>query len=255
MKKLFILMLAIGVLQGCATTSQLKLDPVASGEQKEIFQGGIKTLVSPKRSLVIIRASANSYQSVQRPSLGVQVTNGTEESYDFGPENIRVSVNGQSVKVFTYDELIAEVERKQESDATWAAINGIAKAMNAENAGYTDHSGTYDSSYYGSGYSGYGHGSYSGQTYDAAAVQQARSAGDAETRAKMAAIRTQTDETLNQVASAMLRKETIFPQQTFSGYILLGKLPVPDTANEVTINVSVGGESHQFHFMLTKVAK
>ena len=253
MKKLFVLMLAIGVLQGCATT--LKLDPVASGEQKKVFQGGIETLISAKQSLVAIRPSAKSYQSVQRPSLVVSVTNGTEESYNFGPENIRASVNGQSVKVFTYDELIAEVEREQAWDAAFAAFFGAAKSMDAENAGYTYNSGTYNSSYYDSGYSGYEYGSYSGYTYNAAAVQQARAAANAQTQAQMAAIKTQTDEALNQLASTMIRKETVFPQQTFGGYITLDKLPVPDTANEVIINVSVGGESHQFHFMLTKVAK
>ena len=246
-------MLAMGLLQGCATT--LKLAPVASGEQKEIYQGGTETLISAKKSLVAIRPSANSYQSVQRPSLIVSVTNGTDESYNFGPENISASVNGQSVKVFTYDELVAEVKRQQAWAAVAAALNGVAQSMNAANAGYTYNSGTYNSSYYGSGYSGYGYGSYSGYTYNAAAVQQAQSAANAQTQANMAAIKTQTDEALNQLASTMLRKETVFPQKTFGGYITLDKLPVPDSPNEVIIDISVGGEVHQFKFMLTKVAK
>ncbi len=251
MKKLFILMLAIGALQGCATT--LKLDPVASGEQKEIFQGGTETLISAKQSLVAIRPSANSYQSVQRPSLVVSVTNGTDEQYNFGPENISASVNGQSVKVFTYDELVAEVKRRQAWAAVAAALNGAAQSMNAANAGYTYNSGTYNSSYYGSGYSGYG--SYSGYTYNAAAVQQAQAAANAQTQANMAAIEAQTDKDLNQLSSTMLRKETVFPQKTLGGYITLDKLPVPDSANEVIINITVGSEAHQFKFMLTKVAK
>lgn len=246
-------MLAMGLLQGCATT--LKLDPVASEEQKEIFQGGTETLISAKESLVAIRPSTNSYQSVQRPSLVVSVTNGTDEPYNFGPENISASINGQSVKVFTYDELVAEVKRQQAWAAVAAALNGAAQSMNAANAGYTYNSGTYNSSYYGSGYSGYGYGSYSGYTYNAAAVQQAQAAANAQTQANMAAIKTQTDEALNQLASTMLRKETVFPQKTFGGYITLDKLPVPDSPNEVIINIAVGAEVHQFKFMLTKVAK
>ena len=253
MKKLIILMFAVGSLQGCAMT--LKLDPVASGKQKEIFQGGIETLVSAKQSLVAIRPSSNSYQSVHRPSLVVSVTNGTDKPYNFGPKNISASINGKFVKVFTYDELVAEVKRKRAWAAVAAALNGVTRSMNAANAGHTYNSGTYNSSYNGSGYSGYGRGSYSGYTYNAAAAQQAQASANAQTQAEMATIKAQTDQALNQLASRMLRKETVFPKKTFGGYLTLDKLPVPESANEVIIKISVGGEVHQFTFMLSKVAK
>jgi hypothetical protein len=248
MKKLFVLMLAISALQGCSTT--LKLDPVTSGEQKEIFQGGTRTLISAKKSLVTIRPSANSYQSEQRPSLVVSVTNGTDESYNFSPNNISASVNGQSVKVFTYEELVAEVNRKQAWAVVAAALAGAAQSYSAANSGYT-----YNSSYYGSGYGGNRYAPYSGYTYNSAAVQQAQATTNAQNQANMAAIKTQTDEALNRLSSTILRKETVFPQKTFGGYITLDKFPVPDSANEVTLNVSVGGEVHQFKFMLTVVAE
>ncbi len=253
MKKLYILILAIGVLQGCATT--LMLDPVASEKQKEIFQGGIETLISAKQSLVAIRPSTNTYRSVQRPTLVVSVTNGTDEPYNFGTENISVLVNGQSVKVFTYDELVAEVKRRQAWAAVAAALEGLGQSMKAADAGYTYNSGTYNSSYYGSGSSGYGYGSYSGYSYNAEAVQQARATANAQTQANMAAIKTKADQALNQLSSTILRKETVFPQKTYGGYITLEKIPVPDAANDVIVNISVGGEVHQFKFILTKVAK
>jgi hypothetical protein len=252
MERLFILMLAIGVLQGCATT--LKLYPVAAEGQKEIFQGGIETLISAKQSLVAIRPSDNTYQSEQRPSLVVTITNGTDEPYNFGPGNISASVNGQYVKVFTYDELVAEVKAQQAWAVVATALNAAVQSMNAANAGYTYNSGTYNPSYSGSDYSGYGYGS-SGYTYNAAAAQQAQAASNAQTQANMTAIQTQTNVALNQLEATMLRKETVFPQKTFGGYITLDDLPVPDSENEVIIDISAGGEMHKFKFKVTKVDK
>lgn len=246
-------MLAIGVLQGCATT--LKLDAVASSEQEEIFQGGMGTLISAKSSLVVIRPSTSPYQSVQRPSFVVSVTNGTNEPYNFGPENISVMVNGQAVKVFTYNELVAEVKKQQVWADVAAALNGAARSMNASNAGSTYNYGTYNSSYYDGDYSGYGYGSYSGYTYNAAVAQQAQSAANAQTQADMAAIKAQTDEALNKLSSTMLRKETVFPHKTIGGYITLDKLPVPDSTSDVIINIAVDGEVYQFKFILSKVTK
>jgi hypothetical protein len=248
MKKLFLLMLTIGAMQGCSTT--LKLNPVASDEQNEIFQGGTKALISTKKSLVTIRPSANSYQSGQRPSLVVSVTNGTDASYNFSPDNIRASINGQSVKVFTYEELVAEVNSQQAWAILGAALGSAAQSFSAANSGYT-----YNTSYYSSGYGGNRYTPYSSYTYNSAAVQQAQAATNAQNQANMAAIKTQTDKALDRLSSTILRKETVFPQKTVGGYITLDKFPVPDSANEVTLNVSAGGEMHQFKFMLTVVDK
>ena len=206
--------------------------------------------MSAKNSLVTIRPSANTFQSEQRPSLVVSVTNGTDESYNFSSDDIRASVNGQSVKVFTYEELVAEVKSQQAWAILGAALGGAAQSYSAANSGYT-----YNSSYYGSGYGSNRYAPYSGYTYNSAAVQQAQAAANAQNQANMAAIKTETDTALNRLSSTILRKETVFPKKTFGGYITLDKFPVTDSANEVTLNVSVGGEMHQFKFMLTVVAE
>ena len=197
MHKIVFIFILISFLQGCATT--LRLDPVAIEGQQELYQEGTKTLISPKNSLVAIRSSTNTYQSSQRPTLVVSVLNGTEKPFNFSTEDIDVYVDNKHVKVFTYDELVAEVKRQQTFAAIAIILGGVAQSMNAANAGHTYHSGTYNSSYYSNyGYSGYGSGSYSGYSYNSAAALQAQSAANTQMLTNMAAIKSQTNQTLNQ---------------------------------------------------------
>lgn len=242
----------MALLQGCATT--LKLDPVALDGQQEIFQEGTKTLISAKQSLVAIRPSSTTYQSDKRPTLVVSVLNGRDDQFNFSTEDIEVFANGHSVKIFTYDELVAEIKRQQAWAAVAVALSGAAQSISAANAGYTYHSGTFNSSYYSNyGYSGYGYGSYSGYSYNAAAAQQAQAAVNAQTQANMAAISARTDQALNELGATILKKSTVFPQKIHGRYIKLEKLEVPEKVNEIVVKVNAGGEMHEFKFRHLKV--
>jgi len=96
----------------------------------------------------------------------VSVLNGTEKPFNFSTEDIDVYVDNKPIKVFTYDEPVAEVKRQRAFAAFAIALSGVAQSMNAANSGYTYHSGTYNSSYYSNyGYSGCGSCSYSGYSY------------------------------------------------------------------------------------------
>ena len=254
MRKIIFVFVLIFFLQGCATT--LRLDPVATDGQQEIYQEGTKTLISAKNSLVAIRPSANTYQSSQRPTLVVSVLNGTEKPFNFSTENIDAYVNGKPVKVFTYDELVAEIKKQQAAAALAIALGGIAQSMNAANAGYTYHSGTYNSSYYGNyGYSGYGSGSYSGYSYNPAAALQAQAAANNQMMTNMAAVKAQTNQALNTLSSTILKKSTVFPQQMYGGYIKLEKIQTPKATNNILVKINAGGEIHEFNFQLIKVTQ
>lgn len=249
-----ILMLAIFALflQGCAST--LKLDPQALDGQQEVYQEGVEAIISPKKALVAIRPSANTYSSEGRPTIVVTVLNGTDESFNFSTEDMQVFVDEAPHKVFTYDELVAEVKRKQAWAAFAAALNGAAQSMNAANAGYTYNSGSYNAYAYDNyGNRAYGYGSYSGYTYNAAAAQQAQATANAQTQANMQAIRNQTEQSLSSLSTTMLKKTTVLPQAWHGGYVTIDKISNANQPHEIRVVVTVAGEEHKFLFKHFKV--
>lgn len=256
---LFVLFLFI---QGCATT--LQISPLASEDQEAIYQDGVQTLISKKKALVAVRPSATTCTSDERPTFVVSVFNGIDEPFDFSTENIQVEVNGVTQKVFTYDELVAEVKNAQAWQAVAVALGAMAQSMNAANAGTQYHTGSYNSNTYGSGsiyspsytsynYSGSTHGTYSGVTYNPAAAQQAQAAVNAQTTQQMEMIRNQTEQALNNLGSTILKKNTVFPKSWHGGYVTVDKTKVPEFKNEIKVTVNVLDEDHVFNFKQVKM--
>jgi len=64
----------------------------------------------------------------------VSVLNGTEKPFNFSTEDIDVYVDNKPIKVFTYDEPVAEVKRQRAFAAFAIALSGVAQSMNAANA-------------------------------------------------------------------------------------------------------------------------
>jgi len=252
MKQLISIIILGMLLQGCATT--LRLDPQALDGQQEVFQEGVEAIISTKKALVAIRPSTNTYSSEVRPTFVVTVLNGTEEPFNFSTEDVQVFVDGQPQKVFTYDELVAEVKRRQAWAAFAAALSGAAQSMSAANAGYTYNSGTYNAYAYDNyGNTAYGYGSYSGYTYNAAAAQQAQAAANAQTQANMRAIRNQTEQSLNALSATMLKKTTVLPHAWHGGYVTIDKIPNADKPHDIRVVVRAAGEEHEFLFKHYKV--
>jgi hypothetical protein len=254
MNKLLTIAVFALLLQGCAST--LKLDPQALDGQQKVYQEGVEAIISPKKALVAIRPSANTYSSEGRPTIVVTVLNGTAEMFNFSTEDVHVFVDGVPHKVFTYDELVAEVKRQQAWAAFAAALSGAAQSMNAANAGYTYNSGTYNASAYDNyGNRAYGYGSYSGYTYNAAAAQQAQAAANAQTQANMQAIKNQTEQSLSALSATMLKKTTVLPQAWHGGYVTIDKIPNKEQPHEIRVVVTAAGEEHEFLFNHFKVQK
>lgn len=252
MKNLLTIAILGILLQGCAST--LKLDPRALDGQQEVYQEGVEAIISSKKALVAIRPSANTYSSEIRPTIVVTVLNGTEETFNFSTEDVHVFVDGVPHKVFTYDELVAEVKRQQAWAAFAAALNGAAQSMNAANAGYTHNSGSYNASAYDNyGNRAYGYGTYSGYTYNATAAQQAQATANAQTQANMQAIRNQTEQSLSALSTTMLKKTTVLPHVWHGGYLTIEKIQNIDQQHEIRVVVMVAGEEHEFLFNHFKV--
>ena len=101
------------LIQGCASTlSMFKIDPQALNGQEAISQEGVKAVISQKKARVTIQPSANTYSSEDRPSIVVSVY-ATKEPFNFSTKDIQVFVDGNPHRVFTYDELVADIKEQE----------------------------------------------------------------------------------------------------------------------------------------------
>ena len=246
----------IVVSQGCATYGRISGTPL--DDQKSVYKDGRKTLVSVKQSTVAIAPETDTVTSGQRGNFIIAVNNGTNREIVFSTDNVTAysNTNGQSLalKVFSYDELVAE-EKKRQAWATAAAVlQGLTDSMNAANAGYSHTYGTYSGSAYSSyGTSTYGYGTYSSTTYNPAAAQAAQNAARANSEARFARLRNEGKANLSSLSSRILKKETIFPGAWHSGIVKVELPNVSDQPQVIKFMVNLGGEIHEFRFTQEKV--
>lgn len=239
-------------LSGCAST--LRVQPVAGPDQQTMYIDGTEAIVSKKRSVVAVRPSSNTYTSEQRPTFIVSVFNGTEKPIVFSTEDITASAAGTLLKVFSYDELVAEVENQRNRAVVAAALSAMAQSMIAAQAGNQYTYGSYNTNYYSSqGYSGYGYGTYSAYTYNPAAAVQAQAAANTQAIQNLEYINASADAALSDLRRKILKKKTVLPNEWHGGYFKLQQAPIPEISNSILLKILFGDEAHSFEFMQTKV--
>ena len=255
-RSLAILLLIAGI-QGCATYG--RISGIPSEGQKSVFKDGRKTLISIKQNSVAVAPDTETVTSGQRGDFVIAVNNGTSQDILFSTEDVTASANtnGQftSLKVLSYDELIAEEKNRKAWAAVAAALQGVGDSMNAANAGYSKTYGTYS----GSAYSNYGksvsgYGSYSSTTYNYTAAQAARNTPQANSEARFARLDAESRENLKNLSSTILKKETIFPGAWHGGIVKVDLPEVVEQPQEIKLVVNVAGEHHEFKFTQEKVA-
>jgi archaellum component FlaG (FlaF/FlaG flagellin family) len=109
------------LIQGCASTLTFKFDPQVLNGQEQISQEGAKTVISQKKARVAIRPLTDTYSSEDRPTFVVSVY-GSEEPFNFSTEDIRVFVDGNRHRVFTYDELVADIKEEERTSIEKAEV-------------------------------------------------------------------------------------------------------------------------------------
>jgi len=241
--------LSLLLLSGCATSVQMK--PVAVDGQQEIFVDGAPVLVSTKGSTVKIKRTSQSHDSRLRPKFSISIANNTSSPFTFGTENISVQCANKPIKVYSYDELVTEVNEKTRSAELSTAISGAFRAnAAATNAGNTRHNG---SVYSNSG----GSATYYESSYNAGAAQQARNSEDAKTQVEIADVRNNAAQGLAYYSANILKKNTLNPGGTLTGDVLTVPIlpPEKETESEVDVTVNAGGELHQFKFLVQKIQK
>mgnify|MGYP001237929570 CR=1 FL=1 len=241
MKKIALLIAFTAGLQACALT--LSMNPVPLEGQKEIYNSGVATVISKKKNTIVaLRPASSSYDSTQRPEIIVSVFNRSDKEFNISPQNIKVLVDGKPTKVRTYEDLVAEVKRKQTIQTVAAILSGVADGINAENAGYTYHNGS--TTVYGNR----GYRTYSGSTYNSTAAQQARAAANARSQANLTSIQQNTEHSLSNLSNTILRKTTVMPNGWKGGYIVFENVEKSHEPHEITFLVEASGEVHEFTF-------
>lgn len=254
---LMVCALALAGLQGCATYGSLTAVP--TNGVRSIYKDGLDTLTSVKLNTVAVTPNSDRVKSGGRGDFTVAVNNGSTADIVFSTNDITAQSSSGSqsepLKVYSYEDLVAEEKKRQAWAAFAVALAGAANSISAANAGYSHTYGTYSGSAYASnGTSAYGYGSYSSTTYNPAAAQVALNEAQANTAANFAALEEQGQEHLRSLRTTILKKETIFPGDWHGGVVEVAMPRIADTPQEIRLDVNVGGEPHEFVFMLKKAS-
>jgi hypothetical protein len=208
MKKMLFAFVLCLLVQGCVTTSMLRLDPQAQTGQKKESQEGVDAIVSEKKVLVTVRPSTNTYSSEDRPTLVVSVYC-TEEPFNFSTKNIQVFVDGNPHRVFSYDELVADI-REQEKTAK-------EKAQKMKEAQYMT-------------------GGSSMSTTSA----------NSQYTANLIKIEDNTIKSLKDLDANSLKDIRVLPGKQYSGHVTIEKIPNTSQSHEIKVIVAALDDTHEF---------
>lgn len=121
MRNLLYLAISLFFLSGCSAS--LKMSPIASEGQDTFFEKGTESLRSTKKAIVELRPVQDGYKSEERNTFAISVYNATHNPFKFSTNNILASVNGQRLKVYSYEELVSEV--MNECITTYSTLSKI----------------------------------------------------------------------------------------------------------------------------------
>jgi hypothetical protein len=155
------------------------------------------------------------------------------------------------IKVFTYNELVAEEKRRQTMRAIGVALAGAGRAMEAANAGYTSTTGSFNA--YGSnGVSAYG--SYQSSSYSNYQAFTAQQLASAQTSADFASIRAEGQYNLAALSATIMKDHTLMPGEWYGGLIVLDTPPKGrNGAVSYVISFALDGDVHEFQVHQSKV--
>lgn len=263
MKGLLFVAVALA-LSGCASNDRISL--VADQSQQALTRDGVPALVSSKRQVVMLRPASSVVQSRGRPTFVVAVYNPGKRPVEFHAAGISAQLNSAasgpaSIHVYSYEELVGEVQRKQRWAAFGAALQGVGASMAAANAGYTRTTGLYSGNTYGrytgslnGSYSASTTGSFSATTYDSGRAYAAQQYASAQTAANFAAIEAQGRQALDSLQGSILKDNTVLPGEWVGGIVVLdAPAKGGDGTATYRIDVSLAGEIHSFVVSQSKV--
>jgi hypothetical protein len=210
------------------------------GNEGARYVKGVPTLdLQQQRGAVQLR-SFGFYNN--RPVFALAFYNAGAEPVNIGLEDIHVTKDGESLRVFS----VQELERQAKQKAWWtqfgmAMLGGISAGLAASQRNY------YHSTITGP------YGSYSiHSSYPSLAGQLRANAIQADTAYGMAAIQYQLDQTIAIMNNHVVQRTTVDPGSSYAGLVVLDKLKTGKPPFELRIDVDWNGERYPFAYMMQK---
>lgn len=224
-------------------------------ERKSDYKDGTPWQFFNKNGLIIALTNTIVKDYGKWHRIDIVISNNTIIPIEFDPV-VNISASSTDVEgfvtgleVWSSDEYLKKVNRSQ----IWAAVlMGVAEGMSTANAGYS--TSTTNSYYSGSAYAygsgGYGYGSYSGsstsytRTYDAGAAYQAQVLS----QQRMADFSNAMAEEQEIKRLGYLKKNTIYPGETISGYVHIKRI----RGKSVQFVINIEGAEYVFDWNFGK---
>ena len=183
-----------------------------------------------------------------RPSFVVAVLNTQTTPIDFDPSEITARVVGPNgvltpLKVYSYEELLAEEQRRENAKVALAVIGGVARGMAAADAGYSNSYGTFNAS---NNYGQTVQGTYTASSYNGYAQYSAQQLANAQTSRDFATIRADGERNLEQLSQTIIKKNTTLPNEWYGGTVVIQSPSTKQGTVTYIITVPFGGENHTF---------
>jgi hypothetical protein len=263
---------------GCTTSPFMKISPIKSESQEMIYANGKETLISKKSNSIVIAP----YEMLNKPKtetyFSILIQNSGKTSINLTSENIKVTlkekkrdgtISTTKIPILSYTDLLLEINKKEEklkNAATWsAAIGAVGASFSGYSTSTTYHSGNTYGSYSSNSYGNYGYrpfstsnyGTYSGSyggtstttTYDSAKAQYLSNQNSEKFTSQLEAIHADAQNNRQFVEQNILKDQTIFPNQSYSGLLAIDTRSLSHTIeSDIEISISIENESHIFTF-------
>lgn len=217
MKKIIAcLAMALTLLPTAAMAGELKLTPIAS-EGKEIrYLQGVPTVSEiDEQGGVLVTQTDPIYGRVR---LMVALTNDTDNSVNFGVENITATLDGKPVPVLTADRLQSIAKNK----AGWAMFAvAMAGGLSAV-AAHANSTRTYTTT----GYTPYGAYRSHTRIYDPTSATIGAAAATAGSAYAISRIDQNLQSTIAGIKDEVVQTTTIDPKSNYGGMIVLDKFKI-----------------------------
>lgn len=226
---------------GCVTTETVRFVPRAA--QDSLTRDGVAGIVSRgKDSLVMVWPAARRFAAGGRPTFVVGLNNLGRSPIEFRVADISVNqIAGEQVtalKIYTYDELVAEERSRQVAAAILA---GVAAGANAASASYA---GRYNSTSTIYGPNGRTYiVNTSGYSPTAAAIAQSDAA--ARNEAMISATIERGQQNLAALERAIIKDNTLLPGEWYGGQLVLSPPESQTGGKTYSIVVRAGSDVHE----------
>jgi hypothetical protein len=231
----------------CACATNYAVTPIGGEGQEVRFAQGIPTTFSDHDRGAVQVSPLGVSQDNQRLLFGVAAFNKSNAPGNLGVENVSASTpDGQPIKVFSVEELVAEARNRAMWQAIGVAVAGGAAAISASQNAYRTTNGTVITPR-GGVYT------YTAQTYDPTAAAIGTAAAGAATGVALVSIKNSLDSTIGSLRGNGLQTTTIDPGGSYGGEVMAASVPGNKYPQDVVVTVRFNGEEHAFRYNIAVV--